>query len=94
MANRDERNEFATAKWDADEVRRQASSEQRRSSDRRRQSKRNRTVIYLACVLLACAFADLWIGWMYWSRTVSSSSAWWTTSPAPRPFVWQILLTG
>ena len=32
--------------------------------------------------------------WMYWSRTVSSSSAWWTTSPAPRPFVWQILLTG
>lgn len=50
MANRDERNEFATAKWDADEVRRQASSEQRRSSDRRRQSKRNRTVIYLSLI--------------------------------------------
>ena len=63
MANRDERNEFATAKWDADEVRRQASSEQRRSSDRRRQSKRNRTVIYLACVLLAsCLLAG--IGWL------------------------------
>ena len=35
MGNREERNEYATAKWDAEEVRRQASSEQRRHSDRR-----------------------------------------------------------
>lgn len=27
MGNREERNEYATAKWDAEEVRRQASSE-------------------------------------------------------------------
>ena len=40
MGNREERNEYATAKWDAEEVRRQASSEQRRHSDRRRQAKR------------------------------------------------------
>ena len=52
MGNREERNEYATAKWDAEEVRRQASSEQRRHSDRRRQAKRNRTIIYLACVVL------------------------------------------
>ena len=52
MGNREERNEYATAKWDAEEVRRQASSEQRRHSDRRRQAKRNRTIIYLACVML------------------------------------------
>ena len=32
MANRDERNEYATAKWDAEEVRRQAASEQHRRS--------------------------------------------------------------
>ena len=46
MANRDERNEYATAKWDAEEVRRQAASEQHRRSSggsRRRQAKRNRT---------------------------------------------------
>ena len=58
MGNREERNEYATAKWDAEEVRRQASSEQRRHSDRRRQAKRNRTIIYLACVVLvSCLLA-------------------------------------
>ena len=35
MANRDERNEYATAKWDAEEVRRQAASEQHRRSSGR-----------------------------------------------------------
>ena len=39
MGNREERNEYATAKWDAEEVRRQATSEQRRHSDRRRQAR-------------------------------------------------------
>ncbi len=63
MGNREERNEYATAKWDAEEVRRQASSEQRRHSDRRRQAKRNRTIIYLACVVLvSCLLAG--IGWL------------------------------
>ena len=63
MGNREERNEYATAKWDAEEVRRQASSEQRRHSDRRRQAKRNRTIIYLACVVLVyCLLAG--IGWL------------------------------
>ena len=63
MGNREERNEYATAKWDAEEVRRQASSEQRRHSDRRRQAKRNRTIIYLACVMLvSCLLAG--IGWL------------------------------
>ena len=63
MGNREERNEYATAKWDAEEVRRQASSEQRRHSDRRRQAKRNRTIVYLACVVLvSCLLAG--IGWL------------------------------
>ena len=63
MGNREERNEYATAKWDAEEVRRQASSEQRCHSDRRRQAKRNRTIIYLACVVLvSCLLAG--IGWL------------------------------
>ena len=66
MANRDERNEYATAKWDAEEVRRQAASEQHRRSSggsRRRQAKRNRTIAYFACVLLvSCLLAG--IGWL------------------------------
>ena len=63
MANRDERNEYATAKWDAEEVRRQAASEQHRRSSggsRRRQAKRNRTIAYFACVLLvSCLLAGI-----------------------------------
>ena len=66
MANRDERNEYATAKWDAEEVRRQAASEQHRRSSggsRRRQAKRNRTIAYLVCVVLgSCLLAG--IGWL------------------------------
>ena len=67
MGNREERNEYATAKWDAEEVRRQASSEQRRHSDRRRQAKRNRTIIYLACVVLCPACWRASVG--CWSTT-------------------------
>ena len=63
MANRDERNEFETAKWDAEEVRRQASSAQHRTSSRNRKSKRTNTLIYLACVVLAsCLLAG--VGWL------------------------------
>ena len=51
MGNREERNEYATAKWDAEEVRRQASSEQRRHSDRRRQAKRERQRRQPGCCL-------------------------------------------
>ena len=56
---------------DAEEVRRQASSEQRRHSDRRRQAKRNRTIIYLACVVLvSCLLAG--IGWLLVNDVCSS----------------------
>ena len=63
MANRDEHNEFETAKWDAEEVRRQASSSQRGTSRKRRKDKTTRTLIYLACVVLAsCLLAG--VGWL------------------------------
>ena len=63
MANRNEHNEFETAKWDAEEVRRQASSSQRGTSRKRRKDKTTRTLIYLACVVLAsCLLAG--VGWL------------------------------
>ena len=63
MANRKEHNEFETAKWDAEEVRRQASSSQRGTSRKRRKDKTTRTLIYLACVVLAsCLLAG--VGWL------------------------------
>ena len=77
MANRDERNEYATAKWDAEEVRRQAASEQHRRSSggsRRRQAKRNRTIAYFACVLLvSCLLAG--IGWLLVNDVCSLNKA-------------------
>ena len=76
MANRDERNEYATAKWDAEEVRRQAASEQHRrsSGSRRRQAKRNRTIAYFACVLLvSCLLAG--IGWLLVNDVCSLNKA-------------------
>ena len=63
MANRNEHNEFETAKWDAEEVRRQASSSQRGASRQRRKNKTTRTLVYLACVVLAsCLLAG--VGWL------------------------------
>ena len=63
MANRNEHNEFETAKWDAEEVRRQASSSRRGTSRKRRKDKTTRTLIYLACVVLAsCLLAG--VGWL------------------------------
>ena len=63
MANHNEHNEFETAKWDAEEVRRQASSSQRGTSRKRRKDKTTRTLIYLACVVLAsCLLAG--VGWL------------------------------
>ena len=63
MANRNEHNEFETAKWDAEEVRRQASSPQRGTSRKRRKDKTTRTLVYLACVVLAsCLLAG--VGWL------------------------------
>ena len=63
MANRNEHNEFETSKWDAEEVRRQASSSQRGTSRKRRKDKTTRTLIYLACVVLAsCLLAG--VGWL------------------------------
>ena len=63
MAKRNERNEFETAKWDAEEVRRQASSSRRGTSRKRRKDKTTRTLIYLACVVLAsCLLAG--VGWL------------------------------
>ena len=60
MANRNEHNEFETAKWDAEEVRRQASSSQRGTSRKRRKDKTTRTLIYLACVVLvSCLLAGV-----------------------------------
>lgn len=63
MASNDNRYQYETAKWDADEVRRQASSEQRRNGQKRRKAKQRRTVIYLTCVVLvSCLLAG--IGWL------------------------------
>ncbi len=63
MANHNEHNEFETAKWDAEEVRRQVSSSQRGTSRKRRKDKTTRTLIYLACVVLAsCLLAG--VGWL------------------------------
>lgn len=63
MANRNDHNEFETAKWDAEEVRRQASSSRRGTSRKRRKDKTTRTLIYLACVVLAsCLLAG--VGWL------------------------------
>ena len=63
MANRNEHHEFETAKWDAEEVRRQASSSRRGTSRKRRKDKTTRTLIYLACVVLAsCLLAG--VGWL------------------------------
>ena len=74
MANRDERNEYATAKWDAEEVRRQASSSQHRASSRKRKNKRTNTLIYLACVVLAsCLLAG--VGWLLVNDVCSLNKA-------------------
>ncbi len=74
MANRDEHNEFETAKWDAEEVRRQASSSQRRSASRNRKNKRTNTLIYLACVVLAsCLLAG--VGWLLVNDVCSLNKA-------------------
>ncbi len=63
MANRDEYNEFETAKWDAEEVRRQASSSQRRASSYKRKNRRTNTLLYLTCVVLvSCLLAG--VGWL------------------------------
>lgn len=74
MANRDEHNEFETAKWDAEEVRRQASSSQHRASSRKRKNKRTNTLIYLACVVLAsCLLAG--VGWLLVNDVCSLNKA-------------------
>ena len=74
MANRNEHNEFETAKWDAEEVRRQASSSQRHSASRRRKNKRTNTLIYLACVVLAsCLLAG--VGWLLVNDVCSLNKA-------------------
>ena len=74
MANRDEHNEFETAKWDAEEVRRQASSSQHRASFRKRKNKRTNTLIYLACVVLAsCLLAG--VGWLLVNDVCSLNKA-------------------
>ena len=74
MANRDEHNEFETAKWDAEEVRRQASSSQHRNSSRKRKNKRTNTLIYLACVVLAsCLLAG--VGWLLVNDVCSLNKA-------------------
>ncbi len=74
MANRNEHNEFETAKWDAEEVRRQASSSQRRSASRNRKNKRTNTLIYLACVVLAsCLLAG--VGWLLVNDVCSLNKA-------------------
>ncbi len=74
MANRDEHNEFETAKWDAEEVRRQASSSQHRSASRKRKNKRTNTLIYLACVVLAsCLLAG--VGWLLVNDVCSLNKA-------------------
>ena len=74
MANRDEHNEFETAKWDAEEVRRQASSSQHRASSRKRKNRRTNTLIYLACVVLAsCLLAG--VGWLLVNDVCSLNKA-------------------
>ena len=74
MANRNEHNEFETAKWDAEEVRRQASSSQHRASSRKRKNKRTNTLIYLACVVLAsCLLAG--VGWLLVNDVCSLNKA-------------------
>ncbi len=74
MANRNEHNEFETAKWDAEEIRRQASSSQRRSASRNRKNKRTNTLIYLACVVLAsCLLAG--VGWLLVNDVCSLNKA-------------------
>ena len=74
MANRDEHNEFETAKWDAEEVRRQASSSQHRASSCKRKNKRTNTLIYLACVVLAsCLLAG--VGWLLVNDVCSLNKA-------------------
>ncbi len=74
MANRNEHNEFETAKWDAEEVRRQASSSQRHSASRKRKNKRTNTLIYLACVVLAsCLLAG--VGWLLVNDVCSLNKA-------------------
>ena len=78
MGNREERNEYATAKWDAEEVRRQTASEQHRSSgsgsNRRRKRTNSRTLVYLACCLLvSCLLAG--IGWLLVNDVCSLNKA-------------------
>ena len=73
MANHNERNEFETAKWDAEEVRRQA-EQQRRSAPRKRQNRTSRRLIYFACVLLAsCLLAG--VGWLLVNDVCSLNKA-------------------
>ncbi len=78
MGNREERNEYATAKWDAEEVRRQTASEQHRSSgsgsNRRRKRTNSRTLVYLACCLLVCCLLA-GIGWLLVNDVCSLNKA-------------------